>query len=98
QLEREATDFHLDALSLVEATIENPRAILERQLDKLKGEKIDELKMQGVPYEERIAALDEVEHPKPKADFIYETFNDFRRKHPWLEVENIRPKSIARDM
>ncbi len=49
-------------------------------------------------YEERIAKLEELEYPKPNRDFIYDTFNAFAKKHPWVGAENIRPKSIARDM
>ena len=30
--------------------------------------------------------------------FIYESFNAFVREHPWLSAEDIRPKSIAREM
>src|SRR5690606_10006795 len=29
---------------------------------------------------------------------IYATFNAFAAAHPWVGEENIRPKSIARDM
>jgi hypothetical protein len=52
----------------------------------------------GVPYEERMAKLEEIEHPKPLREFLYETFNAFAAAHPWVEEENIRPKSIAREM
>jgi hypothetical protein len=45
-----------------------------------------------------MAELDKVGYPKPDADFIYDTFNIFAAKHPWVGTENIRPKSIARDM
>ena len=41
--------------------------------------------------------LERVTYPKPNADFIYDTFNAFAAKHPWVG-ENIRPKSIVRDM
>jgi len=98
KLDKESPSYHLDLLSLVEATLENPRAILERQLDKLKTEKMGELKAQGVPFEERIAQLDAMEWPKPNAEFVYEQFNNFAANHPWLRSDNIRPKSIARDM
>jgi hypothetical protein len=90
--------YALDVLSAVEAILENPRAILERQLDKLKGDKIGELKAAGVEYEERMAELEKVETPKPNAEQIYATFNTFVEHHPWAGLENIRPKSIARDM
>lgn len=88
----------LDMLSLVEAVIDSPKVILRRQLDKLKGELLARLKAEGVEYQERMEALDKLEHPKPNAEFIYDTFNAFAEQHPWLSGENIRPKSIAREM
>jgi hypothetical protein len=51
-----------------------------------------------VEYEQRIEKLEEMEWPKPNRDFIYETFNAFADRHPWVGEENIRPKSIAREM
>jgi hypothetical protein len=45
-----------------------------------------------------MAELEKLEHPKPLADFVYTTFNAFAEKHPWVGEENIRPKSIAREM
>jgi hypothetical protein len=71
---------------------------LRKQEDKLKTLRINELKAEGVPFEERIAALDEITYPKPHADWIYASFNEFSRHHPWLRGDNIRPKSIAREM
>ena len=41
--------------------------------------------------------LEKLEWPKPNRDFIYDTFNAFAAKHPWVGQENIRPKSIARE-
>jgi hypothetical protein len=45
-----------------------------------------------------MAELEKVEYPKPLADFVYSTFNAFAELHPWVGAENIRPKSIAREM
>lgn len=90
--------YEIDLLSVVESILENPDIILARQLDKLKTEKLAELKAAGVEYEERMAELEKLEYPKPQAEFIYGTFNAFAALHPWIKSENIRPKSIARDM
>jgi len=98
RLEPEVEGFELDLLSLAEAIVENPDVILRRQLDKLKTQKMAEMKAAGVEYEERIAELEKLEYPKPNRDFIYATFNEFTSKHPWVGQENIRPKSIAREM
>ncbi len=97
-LERASPVYALDVLTLVEAIVENPDVVLRKQLDKLKTEKMAEMKAAGVEYEERIAELDALEWPKPNRDFIYATFNDFAQRHPWVGEENIRPKSIAREM
>jgi superfamily II RNA helicase len=91
-------DYSLDLLTLVESILENPDIILKKQLDRVKTEKLNELKLQGVEYDERIAELEKLEYPKPNRDFIYDTFNQFSAKHPWVGQENIRPKSIAREM
>ncbi|MDI1251063.1 MAG: DUF3516 domain-containing protein [Lacunisphaera sp.] len=97
-LDRESPDYPFDVLTLCEAIVEDPDQILRRQVDKEKGRKIEEWKAAGIPYEERMAKLEEIEHPKPLRDFLYETFNTFAAAHPWVEQENIRPKSIAREM
>jgi hypothetical protein len=90
--------YELDLLTLVESILENPDIILARQLDKLKGDKVAEMKAAGVEYDERMAELEKMEYPKPNSEFIYGTFNAFAVKHPWVKADNIRPKSIAREM
>lgn len=87
-----------DVMTLCESIVENPDIILRRQLDALKTEAMNTMKADGVPYEERIDRLEELEYPKPCRDFIYNTFNDFSAAHPWVGQENIRPKSIVREM
>lgn len=56
------------------------------------------MKADGVEYEQRMEELDKLEYPKPLRDFVYQTFNAFADRHPWVGEENIRPKSIAREM
>ncbi len=97
-LDPEAPDYALDLITLVESIMENPDAILRRQLDKLKGQKVAELKAEGMDYDRRMEELEKLEHPKPKREFVYATFNAFADKHPWVGQENIRPKSIVREM
>ncbi len=98
RLDRESPDYPFDVLTLCEAIVENPEQILRKQIDRLRSEKFDELKAADVPYEERMERLDEIEHPKPLREFLYETFNAFAAAHPWVGQDNIRPKSIAREM
>ena len=98
RIDPEAEDYPLVMLSLVEAIMENPDIILAKQLDKLKTKAIAEMKQQGLDYQQRMDKLETLEYPKPNREFIYETFNDFVRRHPWVDQENIRPKSIVREM
>ncbi|HTQ45732.1 MAG TPA: DUF3516 domain-containing protein [Polyangiaceae bacterium] len=100
-LERESPTYALDVLTLVESILEDPDFVLRQQLEVLKRAKLAELKMAGVEYEERVAELEKLEHPKPLREFVYESFNEFARHHPWARGERgdgVRPKSIAREM
>jgi superfamily II RNA helicase len=97
-LDVNAADYPLVLLSVVEATLDSPDVILYKQVDALKTKRMAELKAEGVEFEQRIAELDKIEHPKPEAEFIYETFNLFAKHHPWVSGHHIAPKSIARDM
>ena len=97
-LDRDDLEYALDTVTLVEAILEDPRAVLYRQVDKLKGDLIARLKAEGVPYEERMEKLDEVTYPQPGLDFIHATFDVFRKQHPWVRGEDIHPKSIGREI
>jgi len=59
---------------------------------------VGRLKAEGMDYEDRMAELEKVDYPKPLADLIYDTFNTFNHYHPWVDGENIHPKSIAREL
>ncbi len=91
-------DYALVLLTLAESILEDPGVILRRQLDKIKGQKVAEMKMEGLDYDQRMEELEKLEYPKPNREFIYSTFNAFAARHPWVGQENIRPKSIAREM
>lgn len=91
-------DYALVVLTLVESILEDPDLILRRQLDRIKGQAVAQMKMEGLDYDQRMAELEKLEHPKPNREFIYSTFNAFADRHPWVGQENIRPKSIAREM
>ena len=97
-LDPESETHDLDLLTLVESILENPELVLRRQLDKLKGEAVAKMKAEGLDYDQRMEQLEKLEHPKPLRDFVYGTFNAFADRHPWVGEENIRPKSIAREM
>jgi superfamily II RNA helicase len=94
----QAPDYAMVLLTLVESILEDPDIILRKQLDKVKDRKMAEMKMEGIEYDQRMEELEKLEHPKPNREFVYETFNAFAARHPWVGQENIRPKSIVREM
>lgn len=98
QLPADRPDHALNVLTLCEAIVEDPEIILRKQVDRLKTDAVAEMKAEGVSYEERMDKLDAIEHPKPLREFLYDTFNAFAASHPWVEQENVRPKSIVREM
>src|SRR3954452_6144124 len=98
RLDPTSDTYALDVLTLVESILENPMPVLWAQLDRAKGEKVAELKAQGVDYADRMEQLEKVEWPKPLREFVYDTFNAFADKHPWVGEEDVRPKSIAREL
>jgi hypothetical protein len=98
QLDRESPDYVVNVISLVEAILEDPTAVIRKQVDKLKSELVAKLKDEGVEYDDRMEQLDEIEHPKPGQDFIYATYNEFVLDHPWAKEAAVRPKSVAREM
>jgi superfamily II RNA helicase len=94
----EQPDYALVLLTLVESILEDPDIILRKQLDRVKDQKMAEMKMEGLDYDKRMEELEKLEYPKPNREFVYATFNAFADRHPWVGQENIRPKSIAREM
>ncbi|MFT7521283.1 MAG: superfamily II RNA helicase [Kiritimatiellia bacterium] len=97
-LDRESREYSLDVLTMVESILEHPKVVLGAQLQRERGLVVAKLKADGVPYEERMELLDDVTYPKPRAAWIYETFNAYAEIRPWLQAEAIRPKSIVREM
>ncbi len=97
-LDAASPEYALDVLTLVESILENPELILRRQLDRIKDRAVAQMKADGVEYEQRMEELEKLEYPKPLRDFVYQTFNAFADTHPWVGEENIRPKSVAREM
>jgi superfamily II RNA helicase len=97
-LDPESPEYPLELLTLVESILEDPMPILLAQRQKRRAELLARLKAEGVPYEERLRQLEDVGHPTPDAEFVYESFRLFADTHPWLGEEDIHPKSVAREM
>ena len=97
KLDAESPEYALDVITLCESIVENPEAILRIQQNKARTARLDELKAQGMEYNQRMEEIEKVEYPKPLREFIYSTYNEFAEQHPWVDV-NVEPKSIVREM
>src|SRR6516165_4019302 len=89
--------YALDVVSVIEATLENPRPVIAAQLFKARGEAIAQMKADGIEYDERMELLEDVTHPRPLADLLEAAYDIYRRGHPWVADYELAPKSVARD-
>jgi superfamily II RNA helicase len=97
-LDRESPEYFLDALSVIESTLDDPRQILSAQRFKARGEAVQAMKSEGIEYEERMELLEEVTHPRPLADLLDDAYAMYARGHPWVSDYELAPKSVVRDM
>ncbi|APU20411.1 DEAD/DEAH box helicase [Actinoalloteichus sp. GBA129-24] len=97
-LDRESPTYALDVLSIIESTLDNPRQVLSAQLFKARGEAVQQMKADGIEYDERMELLDSVTYPQPLAELLGAAFDMYRRGHPWVLDHEIAPKAVARDM
>ncbi|GAA4489174.1 DEAD/DEAH box helicase [Microbacterium panaciterrae] len=90
--------FALDMLSIVEATLDDPRAILSQQEFAARGEAVAAMKREGMEYDERMEALEEITYPKPLDELLTAAFETFSAAQPWIRDFALHPKSVVRDM
>lgn len=97
-LDPQAETYALDVVSVIEATLEDPRQILAAQLNKARGEAVAQMKADGIEYDERIELLDEVTYPKPLQELLEHTYEVYRQTNPWAADGHLSPKSVVREM
>ncbi|WP_244927898.1 DEAD/DEAH box helicase [Nocardioides sp. W7] len=97
-LDPEAEEHTLDIVSVIEAVLEAPRQILMAQQWAARGEAVNELKADGVEYDERMALLEQITWPQPLAELLGATYEIYRTRHPWLPENALSPKSVVREM
>jgi superfamily II RNA helicase len=89
--------YALDVVSVIEATLEDPRPVIAAQLFRARGEAVAQMKADGIEYSERMELLEDVTHPRPLADLLEAAYDIYRRGHPWVADYELAPKSVARD-
>jgi superfamily II RNA helicase len=97
-LDRDAADYPLDVVSVIEATLDNPRTVLSAQRFRARGEAVAQMKADGIDYDTRMDLLESVTYPRPLADLLEAAYGMYRRGHPWVADYELAPKSVVRDM
>jgi superfamily II RNA helicase len=97
-LDPEDAGFALDMISIVEATLDDPRAILGQQEFLARGEAVAAMKAEGIEYEERMELLEQITYPKPLEELLGAAFETFSAAQPWIRDFELHPKSVVRDM
>ncbi|UFU07771.1 DEAD/DEAH box helicase [Ruania halotolerans] len=97
-LDQDHPDFALDVVSVIEATLEDPRPVVIAQEKAARGEAVAAMKAEGMDYTDRMDALDEVTYPRPLAELLTAALAEFRTTNPWVDDYELKPKSVVRDM
>ncbi|WP_417752896.1 DEAD/DEAH box helicase [Senegalimassilia anaerobia] len=97
-LDPESPEYAFDLVSMVEATLEDPRQVLRAQERKARDAAMAEMKMDGVDYDERLKRIADVTYPKPLEDLLDAAFSKYCDAVPWARDYCLRPKSVLRDM
>lgn len=90
--------YALDMISIVESTLDDPRAILGQQEFQARGEAVAAMKREGIEYDERMELLEEITYPKPLDELLTAAFETFSAAQPWIRDFELHPKSVVRDM
>ncbi|KQR86591.1 DEAD/DEAH box helicase [Microbacterium sp. Leaf179] len=90
--------YALDVVSVIEATLDDPRPILSQQQFRARGEAVAAMKREGIEYDERMELLEEITWPKPLDELLAQAYEVFASSQPWIRDFELSPKSVVRDM
>ncbi|MFJ6430408.1 DEAD/DEAH box helicase [Microbacterium maritypicum] len=90
--------YALDMISIVESTLDDPRAVLSQQEFLTRGEAVAAMKSEGIEYDERMELLEQITYPKPLDELLTAAFETFSAAQPWIRDFELHPKSVVRDM
>lgn len=97
-LDPESETYTMDVVSMVEATLEDPRQVLRAQERKAREKAMAEMKADGVEYEERLDRIGDITYPKPLEEMLDAAFAQYCEAVPWARDYQLAPKSVLRDM
>jgi superfamily II RNA helicase len=90
--------YALDLISVIEATLDDPRPVTSQQQFLARGEAVAAMKAEGIEYDQRMELLEDVTHPKPLKAFLDAAFETYSASQAWVTDFELKPKSVVRDM
>jgi superfamily II RNA helicase len=90
--------YALDMISIIEATLDDPRPVTSQQQFLARGEAVAAMKAEGIEYEQRMDLLEDVTHPMPLKEFLDGAFATYSASQAWVTDFELHPKSVVRDM
>ena len=97
-LDPESETYTFDLISMMEATLEDPKQVLRAQERQARDAAMAAMKADGVEYEERLERLQDITYPKPLEDLLDAAFAQYCTKVPWAADYELSPKRVLRDM
>jgi superfamily II RNA helicase len=97
-LDMDSPSYALDMVSVLEATLDDPRPVLSAQQFVARGEAVAAMKSEGIEYDQRMELLEQITHPQPLAEMLGEAFDTYSQSQPWIGDFELHPKSVVRDM
>lgn len=97
-LDPESETYTFDLISMVEATLEDPKQVLRAQERQARDAAMAAMKADSVDYEERLERIQDVTYPKPLEELLDAAFAEYCAKVPWAADYALGPKSVLRDM
>ncbi len=97
-LDQQDPAYAHDVVSVLEATLDDPRQVLAAQENRARGEAVAAMKADGLEYDQRMALLEDVTYPRPLADLLEAAFSTYRSTNPWVADLALAPKSVVREM
>ncbi|GGF40413.1 DEAD/DEAH box helicase [Subtercola lobariae] len=97
-LNLEDPTYALDMISVLEATLDDPRPVLSAQQFQAKGEAVAAMKAEGIEYDQRMELLEQITHPKPLEELLDAAFEIYKASQPWVGDFELSPKTVVRDM
>jgi superfamily II RNA helicase len=90
--------YALDMISVIEATLDDPRPVTSQQQFLARGEAVAVMKAEGIEYDQRMELLEQITHPQPLKELLDAAFSTYSASQAWVADFELHPKSVVRDM